>query len=168
MTKNGKQNIFTNVLLVLMIVVLVFILDRVTKNVAESLEHVLYLPGPLNIAPTYNTGGAFSILSDATAAITIISAIALALLAAALIMCIIFFSKTTVVALSLIVAGGIGNLADRLFFGHVIDFISPTFIDFPTFNISDVSVCIGMALLLIVVIREFTSHESGVEEEKIR
>ncbi len=45
----------------------------------------------------------------------------------------------------LIIAGGIGNLIDRIANGYVIDFIYFVPIDFPKFNIADCYVCIGMA-----------------------
>lgn len=48
-------------------------------------------------------------------------------------------------ALLLIISGGIGNLADRILNGYVIDFIYFVPIDFPKFNVADCYVCIGMA-----------------------
>ena len=53
-------------------------------------------------------------------------------------------NKFTNISLALILAGGFGNLIDRIFRGRVIDFIdiSPVF-NFPTFNIADILVVIG-------------------------
>ena len=49
----------------------------------------------------------------------------------------------------LIVAGGIGNLIDRLVHGAVVDFIKTTFMSFPIFNVADCYVVIGSVLMLI-------------------
>ncbi|MBE7011688.1 MAG: signal peptidase II [Ruminococcaceae bacterium] len=55
--------------------------------------------------------------------------------------------------LMLSVAGALGNLIDRLFYKDgVIDFLSADFIDFPIFNVADMSVCIGMGILIIYIL----------------
>ncbi|MFC0271215.1 signal peptidase II [Metabacillus herbersteinensis] len=60
------------------------------------------------------------------------------------------------VSLGLLLGGAIGNFIDRLFRKEVVDFIN-TFIfsyDFPIFNIADASLCIGVGLLFIQMVRE--------------
>lgn len=52
-----------------------------------------------------------------------------------------------VLCLSLIIAGAVSNLADRLIFGYVVDFIS--FFDYSIFNLSDVYIVGGTGLILI-------------------
>ena len=56
-----------------------------------------------------------------------------------------------IVAFSLILGGAIGNLIDRICFGHVIDFIHCTFwgYEFPIFNIADSCITIGVLSLLL-------------------
>lgn len=54
------------------------------------------------------------------------------------------------ISLYLILAGGIGNMIDRLFRGYVIDFIDTPFI--ATFNLADSFVVIGVILLIIIYI----------------
>lgn len=51
-----------------------------------------------------------------------------------------------VACLSLIIAGAISNLADRIIFGYVIDFIS--FFDYSIFNLSDVYIVAGVGLIV--------------------
>ena len=54
---------------------------------------------------------------------------------------------------TLSVAGAFGNLIDRLFYKEgVIDFLNAEFIDFPIFNVADISVCIGMGILVIYIL----------------
>lgn len=54
--------------------------------------------------------------------------------------------------LMLIGAGGIGNMIDRLRLDYVIDFLYFKLIDFPIFNVADIYVTIGTALLVIFLV----------------
>jgi len=51
----------------------------------------------------------------------------------------------------LIIFGSIGNLIDRIFRGYVIDFIDINILKFPTFNFSDISIVIGILLLILEI-----------------
>ena len=53
------------------------------------------------------------------------------------------------VSLVLIVAGGVGNLIDRVFVGYVVDFLEFTFIDFPVFNVADICVVFGAGIMIV-------------------
>ena len=48
----------------------------------------------------------------------------------------------------MIIAGGLGNLIDRLSKGYVVDFIKTLFIDFPIFNFADILVTCGAFMLM--------------------
>ena len=50
---------------------------------------------------------------------------------------------------ALVISGAVGNLTDRIIKGFVVDFIEVRFIDFPVFNIADIAVCVGAAMLII-------------------
>ena len=59
-------------------------------------------------------------------------------------------------ALSLILGGAIGNVIDRLMYGHVVDFLDfhwKAFGHFPAFNIADTAICIGAALFVLDELR---------------
>jgi signal peptidase II len=59
--------------------------------------------------------------------------------------------KLSAIALSMILGGALGNLIDRLWHGHVIDFIQ-VYYDrwyWPSFNIADSAITIGAALLIL-------------------
>ena len=64
----------------------------------------------------------------------------------------------------MILAGGLGNLIDRVFRGYVVDFIATPFI--ATFNIADSLVVIGVFLLLISEIIDSIRNKKVKEEEK--
>ena len=61
-------------------------------------------------------------------------------------------SKLQLVSLSLIIAGGIGNLIDRIRIKEVVDYILFEPVDFPIFNFADICVVIGAALFCIYII----------------
>ena len=100
-----------------------------------------------NIDFVRNYGAAFNLLSGSRFFLSFISVISAIILSY-----FIFISENkhfNKYALSLILAGSIGNGVDRILNGYVIDFIKIKFIDFPVFNIADIVINIG-ALILIV------------------
>ena len=63
-------------------------------------------------------------------------------------------NKTKLVGISfaLILSGAIGNFIDRLLNGYVVDMFRLDFINFPIFNVADVCLTVGVALMLIHVL----------------
>ena len=59
-----------------------------------------------------------------------------------------------IVAVSLVLSGGLGNMIDRLFLGEVIDFFSFIFwgYEFYVFNVADIFVCCGVAILAVYIL----------------
>ena len=134
----------------------VFALDRLSKAWAENVLAPLgapkaALPGVFQWRFVRNTGMAFSALSGRTA---LLAAVSLLLVGAVL--CYLLLAprlgKTAVAGLSLIVAGGAGNLWDRLAHGAVTDMIELTFMRFAVFNVADAAVCVGAGLCLIALL----------------
>lgn len=60
----------------------------------------------------------------------------------------------------LIVAGGVGNLIDRVWRGFVVDFFYFKWIDFPVFNVADCCVVIGAILLAVYVLFVYREPEA--------
>ena len=151
---------------------LVILLDQLTKQIAES---QLTPHQAVNLFPyfdwylTYNTGAAFSFLADAggwqrwffTITALVISAI-------------IFFwikklapeDKITAISLSLILGGAIGNLIDRIYLGHVIDYIQVWLGNYPwpAFNIADAAISIGATILIISSFGGTGKNGAGVDK----
>lgn len=63
------------------------------------------------------------------------------------------------ISLVLILTGGISNLFDRIFRGYVIDFIDINLLNFPSFNIADISIVIGIVLLGIQILKNINQKE---------
>ncbi len=135
--------------------------DRITKLWAKSSlmdgGSVGVIPNIFSFEYAENTGAAFSILSDKTYILGIISAV---FCVGIIIYWIKFRPKNTLLctALALVFSGALGNGIDRVFYGYVIDFIRTDFIRFPIFNIADIAITFGAILLVIYVM--FFDRES--------
>ena len=135
--------------------VLIIIIDQLTKILAavnlSFTTKISLIPGIINLVYLENTGAAFSILSDKVEILGVISV----LFCIALIVYAYKKRPESVlqrISLTLIFAGAAGNAIDRIARGYVIDFIETAFMDFPVFNIADIAITVGAALLIIHVI----------------
>lgn len=113
----------------------------------------------LRLTNVRNPGAAFSILEGKQVFLVIFTAIIV------LAMLYLMISKKVkrpayIWSMSLIVAGGIGNLIDRIIRGEVIDFIDVKIINFAIFNVADICAVLGSAgLLIFVVADEIKEHK---------
>lgn len=97
-----------------------------------------------------NRGAAFSLMEGASWLLVLFPA---AMIIAALIYLVIGGKKRAPMcrlSLSFIVAGGVGNLIDRLYLGYVVDYLD--FGSFPVFNLADIFICCGCFLLALYVL----------------
>lgn len=128
-------------------------LDQLTKWLAvmylRNGDSVTVIPRILDFSYTENTGAAFSILSDERGFLIGVTLIVMIALGAFVLFGKFRRYKLFNISATLILAGGIGNLIDRLVQGYVVDFIKVTFMDFPVFNVADCFVVVGSVLLLI-------------------
>lgn len=137
--------------------VVVIALDQLTKVIADV---TLQFHVPVEVMPsfnwflTYNTGAAFSFLSEAGGWQRWFF-VGLALLVSIVI---VFWLRALpkgrnreAIALAMILGGAIGNVIDRLLYGHVIDFIQWYYEAYywPAFNIADSAIMIGAGLLIL-------------------
>ena len=106
------------------------------------------VPGMLRFAYVENFGAAFGLFEQHAALLLIATAAMIAALLAFL-----FVKKNTLPKLAehglwLLAGGAVGNFADRLFFGYVVDFLEIRFVSFPVFNIADCCVTVSTVLLM--------------------
>ena len=94
-----------------------------------------------------NTGAAFGAFSSNTKLLSVFTGIVIVAGIAVLLMGKIK-SKFCQVCAVLIVAGGLGNLIDRVLLGYVIDYIEVQFVDFAVFNFADILVTCGSFMLM--------------------
>jgi signal peptidase II len=128
---------------------IVLALDQVTKQIAAARiaagEHVDLVLG-FHLADVRNKGVAFGLFGEGEGLLILITA-------AALVAVLTFFARDPArpglwVGVGLLIGGAIGNLADRIRDGSVIDFIDPP--HYPTFNLADVAIVVGIAVVVLI------------------
>lgn len=117
------------------------------------------------ISLTYheNTGAAFSMLSGKLPFLIIITSI-FVLFGIYLVVSKRVRHPMTVVGISLMIAGGLGNLIDRIFRGYVIDYLEVRIFNFAIFNFADCCVVVGAVILMVAVLffdQAFLSSKSS-------
>ena len=137
--------------------VLVIVLDQITKAIvlATLVPYVPreVIPGLFNWTLAFNTGVAFSFLAEQSGwQRWLFGALAL-VVSAVLVRWLAHTPRRdwrTALPLALVVGGALGNVIDRVRFGHVTDFIQVYWRDwvFPSFNLADSSITVGAVLLV--------------------
>ncbi len=135
--------------------IILIVLDQVVKfwvraNIPLG-ETIPFLPHILGLTYTQNTGAAFSILREHTWLLTLLSAI-LVVVIVWLVTKRYIIGRLGLIAATLVLAGGIGNLIDRVTLGYVTDMFQTLFMDFAIFNVADSCLTIGVALLVIYIL----------------
>jgi len=143
-------------------VTLIVALDMITKHlVVQNLalyEVIPVIPNVLNITYHKNPGAAFGILAELPFNYYFFSTISV-LAFVILVLAFLYASKerkTVQIALPFLMGGTLGNLIDRIRLGAVIDFIDVHWYQYhwPAFNVADSAICIGVALLIIEMLRK--------------
>lgn len=137
-------------------ITVVVVIDQVIKFIiVDSLfnSSIRIIDGVLSFTYVENNGGAYGIGNDSTFMFIIVSLVIITLIIK------FILSKNNSIpihilfSLGLIVAGGIGNLIDRIFRGFVIDYIDfNSIIKYPVFNLADICVVIGCLIIGINLI----------------
>lgn len=152
----------TKYLILLALTPLILVADQLTKlyidRTMRLYDSIPVIEGLFNITYLRNRGAAFSFLADASWRLpffilaTVIAVIAI----------LVAFKKLrdeqrfAAVSLTLILAGAVGNLIDRVRLGEVIDFLDVYWgrHHWPAFNVADSAICVGVALLALDMFRE--------------
>jgi signal peptidase II len=138
----------------------VLLLDQVTKTAIEQtmkFGDVRRVTDFFNIVLTYNTGAAFSFLADASGWQGLFFTVVGIAASVFILYLLARHGNQTLfsVALALILGGAIGNVIDRLTYGHVIDFLHFHWrgYSFPAFNVADSAIVCGAGLLIFDELR---------------
>ena len=136
--------------LYVVVAAVVFLLDRITKELVEARmvlgEHIEVFGSVLALHHVRNEGIAFGLLSGA-GGIVVLGTVVVGLLLFAFLLRIEPDDRSTVLGGALVTGGAIGNLADRVEHGYVVDFLKLP--NWPTFNVADIAIVSGVTLVLV-------------------
>lgn len=144
-----------------------FLVDRATKwwaaaSLQNLSEAVTLIPGVVALRYATNTGIAFSLLEGKG---WLVALIALLLVAGGVVLLRPYrLGPFFRASLGLMAGGALGNLADRLLQGYVVDMVELLFVSFPIFNLADVALTIGAvgaAVCLLFRPGEFVKKEDA-------
>lgn len=142
--------------------------DRLTKWWAStSLEYGI--PRPLlgdviRLTRVHNEGGAFGVFPGGGAVFLVISSVVSALLLLIL-MTMQIDSRWIRAGMTLVLAGAVGNLIDRLLWGHVLDFFEIR--GFPVFNVADACITCGAGVIMLAVLWGGERHRSRKPTDRV-
>ena len=150
--REGPSFIFRDLAL-LQLAALVVLCDQLTKFlVREYLGYSQSFPaeGFFRLTHTFNTGSAFGLFQGQNTPLVVVAVVGIIILG------LIYRSQKPPgnllrLSLGLQVGGAVGNLTDRLLFGHVTDFLDVG--AWPIFNLADSSIVVGLVLLAWVFLK---------------
>ncbi|MDR2431014.1 MAG: signal peptidase II [Candidatus Margulisbacteria bacterium] len=137
---------------------LLIFLDLLTKRVAVTYlvggADFTFIPALLRFIYVENTGAAFGILQDMRWFLVLVAWV--------VVLVILWYiisercrSRLQYYGFIFVFAGSVGNLINRFLLGYVIDFINiPAAPRFPTFNLADIFINIGVLLLVIYIFKQ--------------
>lgn len=140
--------------LTIFLTIFLVILDRFVKlwviSTFDLFESSPLIPNLVQLTYVQNKGAAWSLFTGRLNSLIVISLLAIA-----------YFSYLAFknrkqgwriqIIYGMILGGSLGNLMDRILYGYVIDMIDLQFIDFPVFNVADMSISIGIILLSLYI-----------------
>ena len=166
--QNPKKNAWQNVMLLIYVAVPMLILDwgtkwLVQKHIAQGIGEIPVIPGFFNLRHDRNDGAAFGVLAGHRFLLILITIVAL-------IFIFTYYlrfreSRWMQVSLGFLLGGAVGNFIDRLYLGEVIDFLQFGIVSqglyWPTFNVADISVCIGAGMLIVYLFRNRNQNQQA-------
>ncbi len=164
-----KKRKITDYLLYTLVILSGVALDQLTKALSvlflKPIGSVPIIPGVIQLTYVENPGAAFGMLKDAPWVFNTLSVLAIVFILAYL-----FLghasNKLYAISLSMIAAGGIGNMIDRAALHYVVDFIDFCLIDFAVFNGADSFVCVGAGLLILAMVLDIIAEAKAAKQPK--
>lgn len=152
----------------------IILLDQISKLYIDHAfalhESIPVIPDLFSITYVRNPGAAFGMFANRSALFRNILFSGVAVVALGFLSMMIYQTpkedRWQMVSLSLLLGGAIGNIADRIRMGEVIDFL-----DFyigvyhwPAFNVADSAISIGVTLLLLAMLRDMKAQKTDEEQ----
>lgn len=151
MIKQKNKNIIYGVI----IIIVLLAIDQIAKQIVTINNiNITVLPNILELKSIYNMGGAFGVAQGNIAMFIVTNLVVLGLIIRFICLQKDFMDKSTLYILCAILAGGFGNLIDRITRGYVVDFINvfPK-LNLPIFNLADIYITLGWIFLAFIFAR---------------
>ncbi len=136
-----------------------FLMSLILLDFGRQIEIISYRPAVANfknsifsIEHIYNSGSAFGMFQNATLFLSVFAFCVSVLLFIFVYKNIKFQDKFLLLSFTLINAGTLGNLIERIKLHHVVDYIKLSFVNFPIFNMFDIMICLGITIYVVFVL----------------
>ena len=142
----------------LWLTLLVLVIDQASKTyfdgALQMYQRIVVIPDFFSWTLAYNSGAAFSFLADSSGWQRWLFALIAVVVSGVLLVWLKRLGRNDTwlaIGLALILGGALGNLYDRIAYGHVIDFILVHWEHrlFPAFNVADSAICVGAVMLAL-------------------
>jgi signal peptidase II len=165
----GKDGRAVKIVLSILVAAATILADQIAKRaVVTSIiegDRVPVLGNFFRLSHITNPGAVFGVMSGAGTYFTVFS-----IFAGAVLLVVIFFSRKSTalvrISLGMVLGGALGNLIDRIRFGAVVDFLDIGFGEsarWPSFNIADAAITVGVVLLIGNTLRTSGTSDEGDE-----
>lgn len=149
-----RKSFFRDCLIQGLLLVAIIVIDQITKAWARAAlaeNPVIVWKNVFSFRLIFNTGASFGIFENRTMALTIFSIVGMIALGGLY----AWLPRTKKMRplrlmLTIIIAGGIGNIIDRIWMKKVTDMLSFDLINFPVFNVADIGVTIGAIVMCVL------------------
>ena len=154
---------------ILMIIALILI-DQIVKiiifnTIGTSGETITLIPKILSLTYVENIGAAFGIFGERIILIGV-NIVIIFVIVKLLTSKKYQFVKSAKFGMSLVLAGGIGNLIDRIFRGYVIDYLDITqLFNYPVFNIADICIVLGVVILFVTILINTVKSQENINDK---
>lgn len=157
--KITRKKITGKVLAYAVLIFFLFGIDQYTKRLAvihlKDGKDFVFIKNILSFSYLENTGAAWGVLSGKITLFAVFTCILIMLI----ILVMLRLERMTGIKyraleldMALLLSGAVGNLADRLINGYVVDFIKTDFMNFPVFNVADCYVTLSMTILIVFLL----------------
>ncbi len=146
------KNVYFKKYLIFVISLISFSIDQGSKQLAQSYlvesNPQILIPGIIKLNLVRNYGAAFSLLTNASSFLSVVS------LTTSVLIIFYIFKKSKLltweaIGLAFLLGGSLGNGFDRWVNGYVYDFLDLIPINFPVFNFADISINIGVICIIL-------------------
>lgn len=153
-TKKRKETGYGRVASLSIVITLLVVLSLMINSLIWNIEKPIRINSFMSIGLSFNTGVSFGLFSSFPIVVLILSLVIIFSVGA------FFFLKVykkelnrlESIGFSLLLAGALSNLIERIFYGRITDFIKIGW--WPMFNIADSFICVGAGLLVVALVRK--------------